>query len=372
MWKAQRNGSVYLEERVKDKKGKYHTVSVKVRTTQKEAKKELDEKVEQFNDKKVKFSKLCKMYFNEAEKTLKKSTLDGRKNVLNNIIKVCGDFDVNNITAGCIRECLIDSGKNMQTLNSYIQVLKIILHWGYQNDYVTDYDVIGKLKGFKVTPERIRVADKYLEPYELKMLIDGMTIGRYKLLTEFLALSGCRIGEAIALDRDDVQDTYIKIYKTVYAKDGSIGTAKTTDSNREVFIQPELRNCLKRIDKCMQSQAECFGYEPTEYLFTDKNGKRISYFAYNEYLKIYSEKILGRKITPHTLRHTMTSIFASQGVSLENISRRLGHADDGVTKEIYLHVTEEMRKNDNLEIANTKVIDITQATTQAITQAKFY
>lgn len=54
---------------------------------------------------------------------------------------------------------------------------------------------------------------------------------------------------------------------------------------------------------------------------------------------------LNQKLTPHSLRHTHTSLLAEAKVSLEQIMDRLGHADDYTTKSIYLHVTKEMKKD---------------------------
>lgn len=48
-------------------------------------------------------------------------------------------------------------------------------------------------------------------------------------------------------------------------------------------------------------------------------------------------------LTPHSLRHTHTSLLAEAGVKLEEIKDRLGHEDDEVTERIYLHVTKVMK-----------------------------
>ncbi len=54
---------------------------------------------------------------------------------------------------------------------------------------------------------------------------------------------------------------------------------------------------------------------------------------------------LNEKLTPHSLRHTHTSLLAEAKVSLEQIMDRLGHSDDHTTKNIYLHVTKELKKD---------------------------
>lgn len=49
-------------------------------------------------------------------------------------------------------------------------------------------------------------------------------------------------------------------------------------------------------------------------------------------------------LTPHSLRHTHTSLLAEAGVGLEEIMQRLGHIDDDTTRRVYLHVTKQMKK----------------------------
>ncbi len=50
------------------------------------------------------------------------------------------------------------------------------------------------------------------------------------------------------------------------------------------------------------------------------------------------------ELTPHSLRHTHTSLLAETGVSLQQIMDRLDHTDDKINKDVYLHVTQEMKK----------------------------
>ncbi|TJZ65857.1 integrase [Bacillus amyloliquefaciens] len=53
---------------------------------------------------------------------------------------------------------------------------------------------------------------------------------------------------------------------------------------------------------------------------------------------------LNEDLTPHSLRQTHTSLLAETRVSLEQIMNRLGHTDNQSTKNVYLHVTQEMKK----------------------------
>ncbi|WP_310200094.1 tyrosine-type recombinase/integrase [Neobacillus niacini] len=44
---------------------------------------------------------------------------------------------------------------------------------------------------------------------------------------------------------------------------------------------------------------------------------------------------LNLELTPHSLRHTHTSLLAEAGVVLEQIMDRLGHSDDQITKNMF-------------------------------------
>jgi integrase len=63
---------------------------------------------------------------------------------------------------------------------------------------------------------------------------------------------------------------------------------------------------------------------------------------------------LNEALTPHSLRHTHTSLLAEAGVGIHEIMERLGHQDDEITKRVYLHVTKTMKKE-----ASQKFSDLT-------------
>lgn len=60
--------------------------------------------------------------------------------------------------------------------------------------------------------------------------------------------------------------------------------------------------------------------------------------------QLLKEAELNERLTPHSLRHTHTSLLAEAQVGLEQIMDWLGHSDYETTKNVYLHVTKEMKK----------------------------
>ena len=71
-----------------------------------------------------------------------------------------------------------------------------------------------------------------------------------------------------------------------------------------------------------------------DYFFVAKNGGVIQYAAYSKFIRHASETSLKRRIKVHALRHTHASLLLAEGISIDTISRRLGHEDSRITKEI--------------------------------------
>ena len=350
MWFAKRKDGTYCQERIINPiNGEEKIISVKVTHGKRDAMDKLNARIESLGFGNLHLSQLVQKYIKEQETLCKDSTVRRNEGTLNVITKTLGDPFLEKLTAGFIREKFLATGKPAGTLNEYIARLKACLRWGYENDLLNNYDVIGKLKLFKDTPHREKIADKYLEKDELNKLIESMDVEKWKLATEFLSLSGLRIGELMALDWKDIDDTYIHVTKTCDVHSMQLTSTKTMNSTRDVFIQPELRECINKINALRKRNENAIGFL-TDVFLPNADGSRFAYFGYNTYLKRKAKEILGRSISPHTLRHTHCSLLCEAGVSLDAISRRLGHSTKGITEQIYLHVTSTMKKHDNDEI----------------------
>jgi integrase len=45
-----------------------------------------------------------------------------------------------------------------------------------------------------------------------------------------------------------------------------------------------------------------------------------------------------------------------QGIDIDSISKRLGHNDSRITREIYLHVTKKLEEQRNAQIKELKIL----------------
>lgn len=369
MWNEKlKNGKVRYVERYKDpitlETKKVSIVMEKdTAANRKKALEELTRKIDALTSlakpQNATLSTLYDNYIAYQSKTVKLSTLERNTRTLKKLITLFGPKSIiDNLTVQYINDKLFSTGCEIATLNEYLRRFKAMLNWAYLNDYTNNYKLIQKLQYFKEDKtHREKIKDKYLEPDEIKLLLKCMQEGncwKWYYLTEFLVLSGLRIGEAVALNDKDVNDV-IHITKTYDAINKVITTPKTLTSNRDVYIQPELETLIKRYRLFRAEDNLSRGISSTLF-FNDKKGNYLSYYAYEKYLKDTSEKVLNRKITAHTLRHTHASLLLAEGVSIETISRRLGHENSKVTKEIYLHVTQKIVQSDNQQIKEAKIL----------------
>lgn len=344
---VQKRGDKYrFFERVKIA-GKTKTISVTLDRDTPQARRKaaemLQEKMPVLGDD-MTFAGLRQLYLADQKITVKMSTWDRNRQALKSIGRALDAVRVSDLTAGTIRSALLSLTQEPTTLNEYRRRLRACIRWAYQNDLIESTACIDKIKRWDAPTAREKAKLKYLERAELRAVIDAA--GDYTgAVIEFLALTGLRIGEAIALDRDDVTDAEILVSKTFDYRHKIITTPKTDESARAVSVQPELLDTIRRIRSLSAKHLLVNGSKCPAFI-VNPYGERLSYDNFARTLREITEAVTGRALSPHALRHTHTSLLAESGVPLETISRRLGHSDSKITRQIYLHVTSKVREND--------------------------
>lgn len=201
---------------------------------------------------------------------------------------------------------------------------------------------------------------KYLEKEELACFLKTAKengLERDYVIFTTLAYSGVRVGELCALKWRDLSfsEYTLSITKTYYnpknrATDYQLLSPKTNTSRRTIELDPSVFKELEKL-KSRQNELKMLHrdvYYDNDFVFakTEKD------MGYPEFIKTIQNRMrrllklsgLNESLTPHSLRHTHTSLLAEAGVGIHEIMERLGHQDDEITKRVYLHVTKTMKK----------------------------
>ena len=297
----------------------------------------------------VTLDRLINEYREYQKQTVKLSTYRRNYYVCSAFLNIFGhNADVNRLSARIVKSRMLSYNSKPVTYNEYMGRFKALMRWGYRNDLVRNISWLEKLDRLKDRSPREKVADKFLERSECDKLLSAMKEERWRWLTEFLLLSGLRIGEALALEMDDINtvERTISVTKTLDPNNNIVSTPKTPSSTRKVFMQDELVALSASLRRSPTLCTDGVGlYQLLS--FPRFPGFRTPYYAYRKYLKEVSKKVLGKPVTPHVLRHTHASLLAEQGLPYDLISRRLGHDNSKITRDIYIHITEQRKKQDN-------------------------
>lgn len=365
------NGKVKYKERFTNPlTGKYETVSITLdkdtKSNRKQAQLALQDKIikkiEQLSStikkENLSLSELVEIYLECIKSEVKESTYARNKTAACSMIRILGgEILVEKITAAYVKKCLSDQKEKPGRTNERIKRFKAMIRWAYDNEYIDDIRWLDKLKPSRDEEKKKKLEDKYLESYELTLLLENIRVEQWRLLTELMALSGMRCGEAIALNESDIdfKNRIIHVDKTYDHRHKIVTSPKTEDSNREIYMQDELFMLCKRIKLHTAKEKLLTGCQ-SKLFMCDVNGDYLGYAAFNKHLRTVSKEVLDYEITTHYLRHTHVALLAEQGIPLDVIARRLGHSDSAITKHIYFHVTEKLKERDNAQLKNIKIL----------------
>lgn len=159
---------------------------------------------------------------------------------------------------------------------------------------------------------------------------DSPKARRDHALLELLYASGMRVTELVSLDVDDVD---------LQAGTVSIHGKKTQSKERVISIGEA---ATQAVASYLQYGRAQLVHDPSERaLFVNHRGQRLTRQGLWLIIKHYVEQVgISQDVTPHTLRHSFAAHKLSQGKSLQDIQRLLGHANISTT-QVYQQVSQE-------------------------------
>ena len=191
---------------------------------------------------------------------------------------------------------------------------------------------------------------KFMEIEDMKKLIQELKHENTAEANFFLILlkTGLRFAEALGITLNDVNfdKKTVTINKTLDYKKHREGTrsfvpTKNKYSVRTIIVDDAVLYMLWKNSK---------GADPDESIFYKIKGFQYN-STLNNWLKRACQKAGVPEVTLHGLRHEHATYLVSQGISSMAVAERLGHADDSVTRAVYIHRLETEKARDNKEIA---------------------
>lgn len=163
----------------------------------------------------------------------------------------------------------------------------------------------------------------------------------YKQFFTFMFFCGTRPGETFALRFCDLEDNVIHIRHNLTTKGGrTLDTPKNQSSIRDIKIDNILKKDLLKLKKYYYGKYKV----PDTDLFIFGGIKPLSPSSCNRRKKKACEKANLRSITLHQFRHSHATLLLSNGIMLNEVSRRLGHSKTSTTLNIYCHTSLEQEK----------------------------
>lgn len=288
--------------------------------------------------------------FLEVEKKYAENTIAAYQNDLNQFfLYLTGDGDdesdveswaeVNKDTITGYIEHLKGSGYTSSTVARKVAAIKSFFHFLMAEGQIKE-DPTFTLDSPKVKKR----LPKAISPTEIDRLLQAPTeesgpkSQRDLALLEMLYASGMRVTELVSLDVTDV-DFGDKNDASVTVR------GKRANKEREIPLNGPV---LETLSTYINGAREQLVHDPNEKaMFLNNRGQRLTRQGLWLIIKHYVESIgISSQVTPHTLRHSFAAHKLSQGKSLQDIQKLLGHANISTT-QVYAHINQESEEEEN-------------------------
>lgn len=276
----------------------------------------------------------------EIEKNRSKRTLVNYNHYLNRFFSFAKISNPTEITEESIRKFRVylnrftDEQNNSLkkiTQNFHVVALRAFLKYLAKRDIKS------------MAPEKIELAKQeqrevsFLDDDDLKRFLnapEGTNLNdmRDKAILETLFSTGLRVSELCSLNRDEIDVNRGEI--TVRGKGGKVRLVFLSNIAKE-----KLNDFLKKrvdIDNAL------FIRVPKNEKFGKQENLRLSTRSIQRIIKKYAIKagIVGKKVSPHTIRHSLATDLLRNGADIRSVQALLGHSSV-TTTQIYTHVTDD-------------------------------
>ena len=161
-----------------------------------------------------------------------------------------------------------------------------------------------------------------------------------------LALAaGLRRGEVLGLSWSDIDfnNATLNVRHTLDVTTGELKPPKTENSIRSITLDSQMLADLKRWKKRQAEYLLSLGIKQKAAtpVISDETGGRMDGNNLARWWRLFQERYGFEGLRLHDLRHTHATMLVSSGLNIKAVSSRLGHANVGITLDLYAHAQRE-------------------------------
>lgn len=305
------------------------------------------QKIREFQDAAEKgplFQDIAEKWYDEHFPTLAYTTQRGYEFAYREVVEYFSDNYINQITPSMINKYIksLPSTYARKTCSTRLLVLNLIFKYTITEDIINDNPCacISIPKGHSAKKRR---GPTESEINAIKTTVDfTYRNANMGLLAVFLLYTGCRKGEALALQYRDIDydNARVTINKSIYyaGTTPNIKTPKTEAGIRTVIIPQYLLRLLPK-------------GKSNHYLFSDTPDNPMRGAFYESAWKAW-QKESGLTLTAHQLRHGYATLLLEADISTKDAQDLLGHADASTTQNIYQDISQTRKKETEIKLNN--------------------
>ena len=305
------------------------------------------------------YGELVALWWESYKNTIKPNSQQSMEGIVRlHLLPVFGDYKLDKLTTPIIQQQVnkwadkANKGEkgayaNYSFLNN---INRRILHYGVTMQAIKHNPARDVIIPRKQQNKEHKV--KFFSNQELKQFLDyleNLDQSSYEnffdyVLYKTLLATGCRIGEALALEWSDIdlKKGIISISKTLNRYQET-NTPKSKAGLREIDIDKATVSLLKQYKKRQQVQSWQLG-RSEGIVFTPFTTKYAYACLLRKRLQSHFKAAGVPDISFHGFRHTHATIMLYAGIEAKDLQYRLGHSNISMTLNTYVHATKEGAK----------------------------
>ena len=272
------------------------------------------------------FEEIAEQWRNEYSKDVEYYSYVKSKAAYNSAKDYFGDMYIKDITPQDISRYyafLGAKGYAKKTVNNYKAIVSNVFKYAIENGHSDNNPTT-----LVSVPKKLKQTKRTLPTDEEIKLVKASVNCEFGVLAFFLMYTGCRKGEALALQFKDIDyaNKKIKITKSVYY-----------ESDKPKIKQPKTENGIREIPLLDALIPILPKGKPNDYVFSPDGTKPYGQSTFNRHWDKYQEQS-GVTCTPHQLRHAYATMLYEAGIDEKLAQEIMGHADIATTRNIYTHI----------------------------------